>query len=191
MMRLITLFLSLGFVFPTLAAWQLDDQQSRISFISIKKTDIAEVHRFAQIKGSLDKQAKVRVTIDLASVMTQIAIRDQRMKTFLFETNLFPQADFSAQLDQQKLQQIKAGESMIMTVNGLISLHGQQQQVNVEVLVARLNANKLIVSSFQPLIINASTFGLVKGIKKLQALAKLPSISKAVPLSFVLTFIDQ
>lgn len=44
-----------------------------------------------------------------------------------------------------------------------------------------------MVSSFQPIIINANEFGLVAGVDKLRDIAGLSSISQAVPVSFVLT----
>jgi len=54
--------------------------------------------------------------------------------------------------------------------------------------VSNLSETKLVVSSMKPIIINAQRFALVDGVKKLQELAGLPSISNAVPLSFVLSF---
>ena len=55
-------------------------------------------------------------------------------------------------------------------------------------VLAVTSGDKLIVSSTKPIIVQASDFGLVDGILKLQELAKLPSIATTVPVSFVLTF---
>jgi hypothetical protein len=55
-------------------------------------------------------------------------------------------------------------------------------------MVAKLSDKQFIVSSLQPILLNAKNFSLVAGVQKLQELAKLPSISNAVPVSFVLTF---
>jgi len=44
-----------------------------------------------------------------------------------------------------------------------------------------------VVSSLAPVIVQANEFGLVAGVEKLKELAGLPSISLAVPVSFVLT----
>jgi len=55
-------------------------------------------------------------------------------------------------------------------------------------VIAVTTDDKLVVSSKNPIMIQASDFGLVAGIQKLQELAKLPSIATAVPVSFVLTF---
>lgn len=190
-MRIIIVLLGLFFSFSSLANWQLNNQQSRLSFISIKKTNIAEVHLFTQLKGSLDHQAKIKLIIDLSSVNTHIAKRDQRIQKYLFETNIFPQAIFSAQLNQQKLSAIKLGESAVMTIHGSLDLHGVKQTLTTSVLVARLSQQKFIVSSMQPIILQAGNYHLSAGVEKLQALAKLPSVSKAVPVSFVLTFVKK
>jgi len=188
-MRFFILLLSLLFSLSSYANWHLDNKQSRLSFISIKKTDVAEVHHFTQLSGALDHDAKVSLVVDLTSVDTNVKQRDQRMQKFLFETNLFPQARFDANINSKSLQNIALGESQIMKIKGEINLHGVKQTVTTDVLIARINEQKFIVSSMQPIIIQAVNFKLSAGIEKLQELAHLPSISKAVPLSFVLTFI--
>jgi polyisoprenoid-binding protein YceI len=33
--------------------WQVNQDHSRVSFISIKKADVAEVHHFKQVAGSI------------------------------------------------------------------------------------------------------------------------------------------
>jgi len=188
-MRLVTLLLSLLISLPSLASWHLDNAQSRLSFISIKKADVAEVHRFTQLSGELKHNAKVSLIVDLTSVDTHVEIRDQRMQKFLFETNLFPQARFDANINTKSLQNVGLGESAIMEISGEISLHGVKQEISTEVLIARINEQKFIVSSMQPIIIQAANFKLGAGVEKLQELAHLPSISKAVPVSFALTFV--
>jgi hypothetical protein len=45
-----------------------------------------------------------------------------------------------------------------------------------------------MVSSRKPVIVNAASVDLADGIEALREVANLPSISKAVPVSFVLTF---
>jgi len=40
-------------------------------------------------------------------------------------------------------------------------------------------------------VIDAAKFGMSDGVEKLRAVAGLAAISNAVPVSFVLTFVDQ
>ena len=186
-MRFILLFISLV-AFPALSEWQLDNQHSSLSFISIKKSEIAEVHQFKQLSGSLTSDGQVSFKIDLLSVDTNVAIRNERMKEFLFNTDLYPTASFDAQLNMEKFNLITIGRTGTLTLTGEIDLHGKKQKVMSDVLVAKLSEKSFVVSSMKPIILNAQQFGLTEGVKKLQALARLPSISNAVPVSFVLTF---
>lgn len=176
---------------PALGAWQLDNQDSSVSFISIKKTDIAEIHRFGQLSGVVSDSGKVDFAIDLTSVDTKVAIRDQRMRDYLFETTKFTKAGFSTQLDKNLLNNMAVGSTKSLILKGAIDLHGQQQKVTLDVMVAKLASNKVIIAAKSPMVLNASNFALADGVAKLQALAGLPSISKAVPLTFVLTFVDK
>ncbi|MEW6999002.1 YceI family protein [Colwelliaceae bacterium BS250] len=181
---LVTLFTCL----PAIASWQLDNNDSMISFISTKKTNISEVHHFKELKGSIRADGEATVTIDLASVNTGIAIRDERMQSLLFQTELFASAEFSATLSNKFLDELVVGESTELMLMGRLSLHGQAQSLQVPTYVTKLSDKKLLVVSIKPVILNVADFALVEGVLKLQEIAKLPSISTAVPVNFVLTF---
>ena len=186
-MRILLLLVSLA-TFPAYSAWLLDNQSSKLSFVSIKKGDIAEVHHFSRLAGKVNKSGLVDFAVDLSSVETKIAIRDDRMKQYLFNVALFPKAYFKTKLDMQVIGKLASGKTLIMPLSGSISLHGQKQEVSTEILVAKLGQDKFVVTSLQPVIINAKSYDLVAGVAKLQELAGLPSISNAVPVNFVLSF---
>lgn len=173
---------------PASADWTLNNDQSQLSFISVKKGDIAEVHRFDQLGGSVDAKGNVKLVIQLASVNTAIPIRDERMREMLFNTNAFPSATLTATVDASQLSKLKAGEMMVNTLEGQLSLHGQSSKVVAELVLAKLGPDTLLVSSRRPLLLQAGDFDLLEGVEKLREVAGLPSISKAVPVSFVLTF---
>jgi polyisoprenoid-binding protein YceI len=191
-MRIISTFiLSLSLLLlaaPAYSAWQLDSKNSSLTFVSIKKGTVAESHSFKEFTGIINNSGLVNVTIDLSSVDTNIAIRDQRMAEFLFETATFAQASFSAQLNRVDIDAITIGSSQKMSLTGSLNLHGQQQELTLNVMVAKLSGNHMLVSTLKPAIIKAEDFALVAGINKLKSLANLPSIAYAVPVSFVLTF---
>jgi polyisoprenoid-binding protein YceI len=187
-MRILFLFLALITTFPAFSAWQLDNKKSTISFVSIKKGSIAESHHFAKFVGEVSDKGVVDIIIDLSSVNTNIPIRDERMKQYLFEVEKFAQSSFIAQLNTKEISAINVGSSQTLTIAGIVDFHGQQQNVNVEVLVAKLGQDTLLVTSLKPVIIKAESFGVVAGINKLKELAGLPSIALTVPVSFVLTF---
>jgi polyisoprenoid-binding protein YceI len=190
-MRIISTFilsLSLLLTAPAYSAWQLDSKNSSLTFVSIKKGTVAESHSFKEFTGVINNSGLANVTIDLSSVDTNIAIRDQRMAEFFFETATFSQASFSAQLNLADINAITIGSSQQMSLTGSLNLHGQQQELTLNVMVAKLSANNMLVSTLKPAIIKAEDFALVAGINKLKSLANLPSIAYAVPVSFVLTF---
>lgn len=170
------------------AEWVIDPTKSQLNFISTKKINVAEVHKFNNIEGQLNTQGQLEIEIDLMSVDTHIAIRDERIKTFLFEVNKFTTATLRAMIEPSALEAIAEGASERFTVDATLHLHGETQPLVADVIVTRLVGAKLSVVSVTPIILNAGDFSLVAGIDKLTSLAKLPSISHAVPVSFYLTF---
>lgn len=173
---------------PCFAAWTLDNDASQVSFVSVKAGDAGEVHRFTEISGELSADGNASVTIQLASVDTLIPLRDERMREMLFKTSMFPTASLSADIDMEALNAIEPGDSMDMAANLALDLHGHQIVLAADMIVARLGDHRLMVSSRKPIIVNAASVDLVTGIEALREIAGLPSISKAVPVSFVLTF---
>ncbi len=165
------------------ADWTLNNANSSLNFISIKKLSIGEVHAFNSISGSLKDNGDAKVNVILSSLNTQIPKRDARMKKVLFEITKFPQASVTTKLDIKRINSLKVGESFSQTVELALSIHGQQQEVEANMRVTALANNKLLASTIKPIIINAKDFQLVKGIKVLRTLAKLPSISTAIPVT--------
>jgi len=173
---------------PCFASWSLDNDASQVSFVSVKAGDAGEVHRFTEISGRVSADGNASVTIQLASVDTLIPLRDERMREMLFQTELFPTASLNTSIDMDALNAIEPGGSRDMTASLTLDLHDQQVAMPVEMIVARLGDRRLMVSSRKPVIVNAASVDLANGIEALREVANLPSISKAVPVSFVLTF---
>ncbi|MCL2918783.1 YceI family protein [Shewanella litorisediminis] len=170
-----------------MADWQLNAANSNVSFISVKKGDVAEVHKFKTLEGKLSEQGDFSLSIPLASVDTGIEIRDERMKSMLFEVEQFPSLTLSAKIEPSLVSALKPGDITKAEIPATLELHGKTDKLNVEVTVARVSDNTLMVSSSAMLIVNAANFGLTAGIEKLREVAGLSAISSAVPVSFVLT----
>lgn len=173
---------------PAQADWTLDNDSSRINFISTKANTAAEVHTFDIVDGMVDEDGTATISIDLNSVDTAIEIRDERMRTMLFETEKFPTATLAASVDMAAVDELPAGESRVLTSEGQLMVHGTTTSVTFDVSIAKLSDSRIIVASQKPLVINASQVGLLEGVEKLREIAGLPSISPAVPVSFVLAF---
>lgn len=174
--------------FNATAEWLLNNNQSSINFVSIKKQDIAELHRFANLKGRLIEHGRGEVVIDLASVNTGIEVRDTRMKEMLFETERFGKAIINVDVGRMFMMEMEQGKPYPKTIQGSIEMHGVTKSFHVATTIISYDKDNILISSIHPVIINASDFGFDEGIAKLTEVAGLPSISKAVPVSFVLTF---
>lgn len=175
---------------PSLADWTLDNDASRISFVSTKAGAAAEVHRFDRLSGTVDDDGNVTISIYLDSVNTAIPIRDERMRTMLFETDEYPSATLVATVDVAAINGLAVGGNQAMTVEAQLAVHGATISLAAELQVAKLSAERILVASQKPLIVNAPQVNLAEGVERLREVAGLPTISPAVPVTFVLAFDD-
>jgi polyisoprenoid-binding protein YceI len=179
---LLTLILS-SVAYSATADWNLNNKESTLNFVSTKKLTVGELHTFKNLDGVLKDNGKVSVNVTLASVDTKIPTRDERMKKELFEIVKFPKAMVSTTVDVKAVNTLKAGDTLLQTLTLNLSIHGKQKEVDALMRITALTGNKLLVSTVKPIIINASDFTLVAGIGVLKELAKLSSISTAVPVT--------
>lgn len=182
------LLVAIMFSLPAQASWTLNGDESTLSFISTKAVNVAEVHKFATLTGNVDDTGNIGISINLASVDTGIEIRDDRMREMLFDTETYASAQITAQVNTMMLDELAAGSSQSMAVEAELALHGQSIPMTFEVVVARMGNGDLLVMSQKPVVVNASLFNLADGVEALREIAGLPSISAAVPVSFVLSF---
>ena len=173
---------------PAAADWVLDNDASRLSFVSTKANAAAEVHRFRNLDGRVDDSGKATISIDLDSVDTAIEIRDERMREMLFETDQYPTATLAATVDMQQVNALEPGATTNIVTEAQLLVHGTTVSLTVDLAVARLDADRLLVASDAPIIVNAGQSGLADGVERLREVAGLPSISPAVPVTFVLAF---
>ncbi len=174
--------------FSASAEWLLNNKESNLNFISIKKSAVGEVHSFKNLKGELKENGEVSVSVSLNSVETNIPIRNDRMQQMLFEVVKFPTSSVSTKVDFKRINSMKVGESYIELLELNLSIHGQSKEVGAEMRVTLLAGDKLLVSTIKPVIINVGDFSLLKGVNMLKEVAKLPSISTAVPVTAQLIF---
>ncbi|ORU90216.1 MAG: hypothetical protein A6F71_04415 [Cycloclasticus sp. symbiont of Poecilosclerida sp. M] len=170
------------------ADWVLDGENSSLNFVSVKKDKIGEVNHFKTLSGEITNEGKASVTIDLASVETNIDVRNERIKNILLEVDAYPKAKVMLKLDAAQLMSLAIGERRVVPVNLTVLLHGKRKEMMFDVIVVGLVGGSLMVLSLQPIILNAFDFGLDVGISKLIEITKLPSIDSAVPVTFNLVF---
>ena len=170
------------------AQWTLNNDNSQLSFVSIKAGNIGEVHKFGQLTGELTTEGQLTVEVELASVDTLIPIRDDRMQQLLFETDIFPKATFTASIDMAEVNAVEVGSSKALDISGDLKIRDRTTSISPKVIVTRIAEGAVLVNTLQPLLLNADAVGLTDGVEKLREIAGLPSISSAVPVTFVLTF---
>lgn len=181
-------FVAVLFLASSAAAhWELDNNSSTLSFVTVKADHVGEVHTFDQLSGDINDDGSVQITIELASVNTLIDIRNERMQNMLFETNLFPQATISGEIDLDAVAEMDAGVSQAISVDFDLAIHGESSSYTADVLVTRTESG-VLASTVKPIIVMADTHGLVSGVEALREVAGLPSISRAVPVSFNVVF---
>lgn len=170
------------------ASWSLVPAASRVSFVSVKAGQVAEVHHFTELSGTVSADGTASLDIPLDAVETGIPIRNERMREFLFQTGLHPKATLTTRIDLAPFAGLAPGEQARVPLSGNLSLHGITAPIETEVTVTRAGRTRVVVASLDPVIVNAESFGLGSGIDELRKLAGLDSITADVPVSFQLSF---
>ena len=188
---LLGLFLFIiGITPPTMARadWMLNMEKSSLSYGSIKKNSIGESNHFQRLEGQITEKGEITLLIDLASVETWVDIRNARMAEFFFQTMDYPTATLQGQVDMEKFSRLKVGDQQSFDITFDFDLHGQSQTIDAELIILRLTEKTVVVLSSNIIFLDVEKFNLLSGLKKLQEMAKLSSISSSVPIVFHLTF---
>jgi len=169
-------------------SWSLVPDESGMTYITIKNGSLGEINTFREISGSVSEGGQAVFTINLDSVDTANEIRDPRMKEILFETQRYPTAKVTANLDMAQFENMPIGGTETVLLDMTLDLHGVSEQFDFYVLVTRLGANKVRVDNKAPLLLDGEDFGFEAGLAKLQELARLESITPIVSATVALTF---
>jgi hypothetical protein len=175
----------------TEGTWALDPAGSRLSYVSIKAGEIAEANRFDKLSGSVAADGTATLDIDLASVNTGVDIRNERMREIFFDVAGNPKAVVTAKLDPAAFAGLAVGQSITRSMNATVALKGVESAIETEVLVTRVSDDRVTVVPTAPVIISTDMFELTDELGELRALAQLPSITPAVPVTFTLAFTRQ
>lgn len=170
------------------ADWLLDREQSSLSYGSIKNNAIGEANSFSDISGTVTDKGLITLNINLASVETWVDVRNSRMKEFLFQVGLHPVATLTGDVDPAVFKKLAVGQSQTVETVFSLDLHGIKKDIEAELTVVRLAKDKVLVLPREMIFIEAEDFGLLEGLKKLQELASLSSITTVVPVNFYLIY---
>ena len=171
---------------PALAgSYAIDSSESQLNFVSVKNNAVAETHRFGSVSGSIDADGSAEVFIALATVDTGIEIRDTRMRDMLFDVAKHPLAKLTATVPTDVLNALADGKSQSLDLAATLELVGSTADITLPVHATPANGS-VRVTTREPVLISAETFGLDKGIAKLREVAGLDAIATAVPVTFML-----
>ncbi len=182
------LLISLLITSNAYAEWLLKSSESNVYYVSTKNLTTSELNYFNTLTGEISDQGELIIKINLESVETDVPIRNERVKSMLFEVINYGKATVTASIDAEKLNHLKIGQTYIENVNFMLNLHGINQELNTTVKVIKSASGNILVTPVAPIIISANLFGLEKGIERLRKIARLKSISPSVPVTFNLTF---
>lgn len=184
-----TLFASLllcAFAHADNPAWEADNPE--LSFLSIKvnqqKNSITEQSAFAASQARLEPDGMFTLTVDLTSVKTNIDIRDQRLKDWVFETAQFAAATVSGKVDADRVNALAVGQTLKLDQPLTLDIHGVTLDLKANLIVQRVAPDKLMVSTLTPVILDTRQMKMEKGVRQLVEVMGLSSIVEQVPVSF-------
>ena len=166
--------------------WTLDAENSKISFGSVKNHFIGESHSFADISGTVSPDGSAVVEISLASVQTNVDVRNERLINHVFTGG--PSASLHAQIDMDAMETLPVGGMTKMMVEGDLTLLGDPVPLDVPMFAIRLAKDKVMVMSDDLIFVSTDEAGLDTGVDTLLELAGLDDITRAVPASLRLVF---
>jgi polyisoprenoid-binding protein YceI len=170
------------------AAWTLNTTNSYLNFATTKNTHNLEVHNFTAISGDISGAGMATLTIDLNTVNTGVALRDQRMRDLLFETVTYPTATVTVAVPATLISGLAVGQVASTDISASLNLHGVTGAITTRVSVQKLSASRVLVQSIAPVLVKAGDYSLTNGVEALRAAVGIASISVAVPVDFALVF---
>jgi polyisoprenoid-binding protein YceI len=173
------------------AAWRVDSSESTFNFVTTKAVTpgvagIVEVQQFKQVDGTVGDDGKLEFDVDLGSVETNIALRNERVKEILFKVAANPKAVFAGTVDAARFKAMRVGAFADVDVNGQLTIDGQSNPLTVHLRVAKLQSGALQVSTSAPIVVNLKDYGLQDGVEALRTLMKLDVLSSSAPVTFSL-----
>lgn len=140
------------------------------------------------LDASVSDGGQVKLAINMASIETNIAKRDQRLRDILFQITDFPTANVALKVRRSYLKPQPAGTQKIVNVSGHLTMVGIKQATSARVIITHRADGKVSVNTLEPILVDSEDFGMLPGINSLAKLAGLKTISIKIPVSFNLVF---
>ncbi|SFV86053.1 hypothetical protein MNB_SUP05-SYMBIONT-4-282 [hydrothermal vent metagenome] len=167
--------------------YSVDSRNSAVNFSTVKKQYVVEPAVFKHIEGKISDSGDVKISVYLDSIDTKIPIRDSRIENLFFKVVDFPKAIIKAKIDMKKIKSIAYYKQM--EIPATLAFYGKTKTIKLNVLVAKTYKSRLLITSMQPIIINASDYGIpAENLVKLAKTVGGISLSNKAAVNFVLTF---
>ena len=152
---------------------------------------ITEESSFATSSAQLSADGAFAMSIDLASVKTNIELRDERLRDWVFEVAKFPKAEISGKIDMNAIGSLKTGDSLQLKQPLTLDIHGNKLDIDAQLTLKRSADNSISVETTEPVILDAKKMGMSEGVAKLVEVMALASINEQIPVTFKGTFTRQ
>ena len=171
------------------SGWTVDKDRSAVTYLSTKMSGantILENNRFTNFSGKIGNDGEVSLLIDLNSVATGVPIRDERVKQYVFDIRNHPQATVKLSVGEFKAADRRSGRTQ--TVEASLTMRGVTHRVRGEVSVAWAG-DDLLVQTQSPVLVDASSYGMLEGFEALRNIMQLSNIPTTIPVSLKLVFV--
>lgn len=170
------------------ADWQLLNDESSLHYVSIKSSNVGEVNKFKTLSGAVTDKGAVSLNINLASVDTAVPIRNERMRDMFFEVTKFAEAQVTGDVDLDRVLKLGVGETYTDSITLKLSLHGVSREVTSGVQIVKLADDKVLVTSLEPVLVQAENYDMEGGVEALRVIANLADVNTLVPVTYSLVF---
>lgn len=170
------------------AGWLLDQNESRVNFITTKNVNFTELNYIRNLAGDIGDDGHATLTMDLRSVETHAPDRNERLQTGFFEVSKFPASKVTLMLDGKRLLALPVGGRLEVDTTAAVSLHGVEKKLETRLSVTKLKDDGLQVVSLLPVVVAVEDFGLAAGLEVMRSMVELKNIGNKVPVTFNLIF---
>ena len=170
--------------------WVLSASLSHVYMQTEKLEATIERHQFKSVEGSVTRDGDATIKLDLASLETGIDLRNVRMRFLLFEVFKYPFGVITAKLDKSRLQYLTDPKAPVKAypITLSVNMHGIVNEIQTEVWIARTSDNTVSVSTVNPIVVSAESFGLTKNVAKLVDAVNGIRIVPSASITFDLVF---
>lgn len=171
----------------------LDLAQSKLHLVIVKDhvTPVPATLSMRDGAVSLDgSPPKARLSVDLDTFDSEIAIRNERVRNILFETSAigWESAELAFDLPAELVTKLRAEKKLSAAkLEGSLKVHGTTSKLPVTI-DAIYDATKLTVKSTSPVEVKVSDLGLTDNLHRLNAICMHDGIDDVVKVDVSLVF---